>query len=75
MTIEALLELALRLSTEDRTELVARLLDSLRDAARDPGHAAAWTDDLWDGRVELIDGRITMARAGDAVAAAAARRR
>jgi hypothetical protein len=30
--------------------------------------------DLQDGRVELIDGRVTMARARDAVAAAAARK-
>jgi putative addiction module component (TIGR02574 family) len=82
VTIEAMLEQALRLSVEDRTELVARLLESLDEAAPDPGHEAAWTDvidrrvqDLQDGRVELIDGRVTMARARDAITAAATRKR
>jgi putative addiction module component (TIGR02574 family) len=82
MTIDAMLEQALHLSVEDRTELVARLLETLDEAAPDPGHEAAWTEaidrrlqDLQSGRVELIDGSITMARARDAVAAAASRKR
>ena len=83
MTIEALVEQALRLSVEDRTELVARLLKSLDETTHaDPGHEAAWTEvidrrvqDLQEGRVEPIDGSITMARAREAVAAAAARKR
>jgi len=77
-----MLEQALRLSVEDRTELVARLLESLDDTGpADPGHMSAWTEvidrrvqDLQDGRVELIDGRITMARAREAVATAARKR-
>jgi putative addiction module component (TIGR02574 family) len=83
VTIEAMIEQALRLSLEDRTELVARLLESLDETApADPGHEAAWTEiidrrvqDLQEGRVELIDGSVTMARAREAVAAAAARKR
>lgn len=75
VTIEAMPDQALRLSLEDRTELVARLLESLDDVApADPGHEAAWTEvidrhlqELQDGRVEAIDGRVTMAR--DAAAA------
>jgi putative addiction module component (TIGR02574 family) len=78
VTIEAMIEQALRLSVEDRTELVARLLESLDETApTDPGHEAAWTEvidrrvqDLQEGRVELIDGSVTMARAREAVAAA-----
>jgi putative addiction module component (TIGR02574 family) len=81
--IEAMIEQALRLSVEDRTKLVARLLESLDEAApADPGHEAAWTEvidrrvqDLQEGRVELIDGSVTMARAHAAVTAAAARKR
>jgi putative addiction module component (TIGR02574 family) len=82
VTIEAMVEQALRLSVEDRTELVARLLESLDETAPDPDHEAAWTEvidrrlqDLQDGRVELIDGSVTMARAREAVAAAAPRKR
>jgi len=83
MTIDAVIEQALRLSAEDRAELVARLLESLDDAGpADPAHDAAWTEvidrrlqDLQDGRVELIDGRVAMARAREAVAAVAARKR
>lgn len=45
VTIEAMIEQALRLSVEDRTELVARLLESLDEAApAAPGHEAAWTE-------------------------------
>jgi putative addiction module component (TIGR02574 family) len=82
VTIETMIEQALRLSVEDRTELVARLLESLDEVApADPGHEAAWTEaidrrvrDIQDGRVELIEGSITMARAREAVAAAARKR-
>lgn len=42
MALEAVIEEVLKLSAEERTELVARLLDSLDDNA-DPGHEAAWT--------------------------------
>lgn len=58
-----MLEQALRLSVEDRAELVARLLESLDETAPDPDpdpeHDAAWTEvidrrlqDIREGRVE-----------------------
>lgn len=61
MALEAVIAEALKLSAEERTELVARLLDSLDDNA-DPGHEAAWTEvidrrmkDITEERVELDD--------------------
>jgi hypothetical protein len=54
VTIEAMLEQALRLSVEDGTELVARPLESLDETAPDPGHEAAWT--------EVIDRRLRTSR-------------
>lgn len=82
MTIDAMIEQALRLSEEDRAELVARLLESLDAAApADPGHDAAWTEvidrrleDIRDGRVELVDSAVVMARVRQAGATAAAAR-
>jgi putative addiction module component (TIGR02574 family) len=78
MTIDAVIEQALRLSAEDRAELVARLLESLDDAPADPGHDAAWTEvidrrlqDIRDGRVELVDSAVVMARVRKAAATAA----
>lgn len=81
VTLEALIEQALRLSVEDRRELVTRLLESLDDEPTDPGHVAAWTEvidrrlqEIADGSVELIDGHVAMAHARDAVVAAARKR-
>ena len=53
-----MLEQALKLSVEERTELIERLVDSL-DAAgpADPGHEAAWT--------EVLDRRLQEMRDGD----------
>ena len=77
MALEAVIEEVLKLSAEERTELVARLLDSLDDNA-DPGHEAAWTEvidrrmkDIAEERVELVDAADAMAQAR---AVAAARR-
>lgn len=77
MALEAVIEEVLKLSAEERTELVARLLDSLDDNA-DPGHEAAWTKvidrrmkDIAEERVELVDAADAMAQAR---AVAAARR-
>jgi putative addiction module component (TIGR02574 family) len=82
VTIETVMEQALRLSAEDRAEVVARLLDSLdEDASVDPGHEAAWTEvidrrlkDIREGRVELVDSSVVMARVQQAGAATAAAR-
>ena len=77
MAIEAIIEEVLKLSVDERTELVAVLLDSLDDNA-DPGHGAAWTEvidrrmrDIAEGRVELVDAAEAIAQAR---AVAAARR-
>jgi putative addiction module component (TIGR02574 family) len=77
VAIEAVIEEALKLSVEERTELVALLLDSLDDKA-DPGHEAAWTEvidrrmeDIAEGHVKLVDAADAMAQAR---AVAAARR-
>ncbi len=79
MAIQSVIEQALRLSVEERTELVTRLLESLDDnSAGDPGHDAAWTEvidrrleEAREGRVELVDASVATARAR----AAASRRR
>jgi putative addiction module component (TIGR02574 family) len=78
MAIEAVLEQALKLSVEERTELIDRLVDSLDETGpADPGHEAAWTEvldrrlqEIREGRVETIDAAEAFARAR-----AAARRR
>jgi putative addiction module component (TIGR02574 family) len=77
VAIEAVIEQALKLSVEDRTELIARLLDSLADAGpTDTGHDAAWTDvidrrlrEAREGRVETVDAGEALAQARAAVAA------
>jgi Putative addiction module component len=80
MTIEGVIEEALKLSEKERTEVVARLLHSLDDAgAPDPGREAAWTNAI-DRRVrEVRDGGVELVDAADAIsqarAAVAARRR
>jgi putative addiction module component (TIGR02574 family) len=75
MVIEAMIAEALKLSTDDRTQLVARLLDSLDEKA-DPGHDVAWAEvidrrmqDIAEGRVELVDAADAMAQARAVVAA------
>ena len=69
MAIEAVIEQALKLSSEERAKLVELLLDSL-DEADDPGHEAAWAEvidrrlqDIAADRVELIDAADAMAQA------------
>lgn len=76
MTIEGVIEEALKLSEKERTEVVARLLHSLDDAgAFDPGHEAAWTgvidrrlQDVRDGSVALVDAADAVSQARAAVA-------
>jgi Putative addiction module component len=76
MTIEGVIEEALKLSEKERTEVVARLLHSLDDAGPpDPGHEAAWTDTIdrrlqgvRDGSVELVDAADAISQARAAVA-------
>jgi putative addiction module component (TIGR02574 family) len=75
MALEAVIEEVLKLSAEERTELVARLLDSLDDKA-DPGHEAAWTEvidrrmkDIAEERVDLVDAVDAMAQARAVTAA------
>jgi putative addiction module component (TIGR02574 family) len=78
MAIEAVIEQALKLSVEDRTELIERLLDSLDEAAAtDPGREAAWTEVLVRRLQEIREGRVETIDAAEAIAQAraAARRR
>jgi putative addiction module component (TIGR02574 family) len=71
VAIEAVIEQALKLSVEERTELIERLLDSLDEAEPvDPGHEAAWTEvldrrlqEIREGRVETIDAAEVLAKA------------
>lgn len=71
MAIEAVIEQALKLSVEERTELIERLLDSLDETEpADPGHEAAWTEvldrrlqEIREGRVETIDAAEVLAKA------------
>lgn len=75
--IDAMVEQALTLSDEDRTELVVRLLDTFEDTTPvDPEHEAAWTEviqrrlqEARDGRVQLIDSSEVMAKAHAILAA------
>jgi putative addiction module component (TIGR02574 family) len=78
VAIEAVIEEALKLSVEERAEVISRLLDSLEEGPEDPDHEAAWTEvldrrlrEIREGRVELIDAADAMVQAR----AAAGRRR
>jgi hypothetical protein len=63
MTIEDVIEEALKLSEQERAEVVAHLLHSFDEAdTTDPSHEAAWTEaidrrlqDVRNRSVELID--------------------
>ena len=79
MSVEALIEQALKLSVEEREEIVARLNENLEaQAPMDPAWEAAWTKEI-DRRIEDIrEGRVTLVEADEAFArlrAAADRRR
>jgi len=61
--VSELLEKALTLSTQDRGELAARLIDSLDDGPEEEGVEEAWQeeisrrmDDIRSGRVKTIPG-------------------
>jgi len=77
VTLEVVIEEALKLSQRERTEVVARLLHSLDDAGPiEPGHDAAWTEaidrrlqDVRDGNVELVDAAVVLDQARAAIAA------
>lgn len=78
--VEAVIEQALKLSVEERAELVARLVESLDGpAAADPGREAAWTDVIDRRLQEARSGQVKMIPADEAMAqvraAVAARRR
>jgi putative addiction module component (TIGR02574 family) len=78
VAIDVVIEQALKLSVEERTELIERLLDSLDDdAATDPGREAAWTEVLVRRLQEIREGRAETIDAAEAIAKAraAARRR
>jgi len=61
MALEAVIAEALKLSAEDRTELVARLLESLDDNA-DPGHEAAWTEVIDRRMKDITEERVGKTR-------------
>lgn len=77
VTIDIVIEEALKLSEKERTEVVARLLHSLDDAGPvDPGREAAWTEvidrrlkEARDGSVELVDATDAVSQARAAVVA------
>lgn len=77
MTLEVVIEAALKLSEKERSEVIERLLRSLDSSgAADPGHEAAWTEvidrrvqDIRDGGVTLIDAVEAFSQARAAVAA------
>lgn len=78
MAIEAVIEQAMKLSIEERTELVERLLDSIDEATpTDPDREAAWTEILVRRLQEIREGRVETIDAAEAIAQAraAARRR
>ena len=78
MAIEAVIEQAMKLSVEERTELVERLLESIDEATpTDPGYEAAWTEVLVRRLQEIREGRVETVDAAEAIARAreAARRR
>jgi putative addiction module component (TIGR02574 family) len=61
--VSELLEKALALSTQERGELAARLIDSLDDGSPEDGVEEAWqeevqrrVDDIRSGRVQTIPG-------------------
>ncbi len=71
MSVEAVIEQALKLSVEEREEIVARLNENLeQQAPMDPDWEAAWTKeidrriaDIREGRVALVDGKDVFAEA------------
>lgn len=77
MTIEPVLDEALRLPADERAELAARILDSLEDSdVIEPGHEAAWTEvierrlrEAREDRTKLTDMGAVMSRVRAAVAA------
>lgn len=78
MAIDVVIEQALKLSVEERTELIERLLVSLDEAElADPGREAAWTEVLVRRLQEIREGRAETIDAAEAIAQAraAARRR
>lgn len=78
MALEAVIDQALKLSVEERTELIERLLVSLDEAElADPGREAAWTEVLVRRLQEIREGRAETIDAAEALAQAraAARRR
>jgi putative addiction module component (TIGR02574 family) len=69
MAIDVMFEEAMRLSDDERTELVVRLLDAFEEAAPvDPGREAAWTEVIDRRLQEARDGRATLVDADEAVA-------
>lgn len=79
MSVEAVIEQAMKRSVEEREEVVARLNENLEaEAPADPAWEAAWTKEL-DRRLEDIrEGRVKLVEADEAFArlrAAADRRR
>lgn len=69
MAIEAVLEQALRLSAEERTELIERLLDRLDEAApADPDHEAAWSEVLDRRLQEIREGHVETIAAAEVIA-------
>jgi putative addiction module component (TIGR02574 family) len=77
MVIEAVIEEALKLPPEERSELIERLLESLEDGtSADPDHDAAWTEvidrrlqEARSGRVQLIDASEALIQARAAIGA------
>jgi putative addiction module component (TIGR02574 family) len=71
MSVEAVIEQALKLSVEEREEIVTRLREHLEEEAPlDPNWEAAWTqeidrriEDIREGRVKLIDSKDVFAEA------------
>lgn len=79
MSIEAVIEQAMKLSVEERTEIATRLLDSVdNESVEDPEHVAAWTAEIDRRLLEIQEGRVQLIDASEAFAQAraiAARRR
>jgi putative addiction module component (TIGR02574 family) len=70
--VSELLEKALTLSTQERGELAARLIDSLDDESAEEGVEEAWQeeiqrrmDDIRSGRVKTIPGDQFLKRLAD----------
>jgi putative addiction module component (TIGR02574 family) len=78
MSIEAVIEQAMKLSVEERAELVERLQANLEDEApADPNWQAAWTAELDRRIADIREGRVKLVDAADVFseARAIARRR